>query len=101
MSTKKRKGGRVTQSPKVHRRAVADELVDRFISAGWTEADEDDVQAINAHILPISTVCTCSPEETSEFITTIASSPDAPRQAVAVMLHDGPPYGALIWSGAV
>lgn len=83
----------------MHRRAVADQLVDQFISAGWIEADEDDVQAINAHILPITTVCTCSPEETSELIAAIASMPDAPRQSVAVMLHDGPPYGALVWSG--
>lgn len=100
MSTKKKKGGRVTESPKVKRRAIADQLADQFVSAGWVEADEDDVQAINAHILPISTVCTCTPSETQDLITSIALTPDAPRQAVAIMLHEGPPYGALVWPGA-
>jgi hypothetical protein len=100
MSTKKKKGGRVTASPKLKRRAVADQLADQFVSAGWVEATDEDVQAINTHVLPLSTVCTCSPSETDDLIASVATTADAPRQAVAIMLHDGPPFAALVWPGA-
>lgn len=101
MSTKKRKGGRVTESPKKKPRSVADGLADQFEAGGWVEADDDDVQAINSHILPLSTVCTCNLDETPALISSVAATPDAPRQAVAIMLHDGPAYTAFVWPGAM
>jgi orotate phosphoribosyltransferase-like protein len=100
VSAKKKKGGRVTESPKKKLRSIADGLADEFVAAGWEEADEDDVAGINAHTIPLSTVCTCTLEETAELITTVANTPDALRQAVVIMLHDGPAYTALIWPGA-
>jgi hypothetical protein len=100
VSTKKKKGGRVTESPKKKLRSIADGLADEFVAAGWEEADDDDVAGINSHIIPLSTVCTCTLEETAELIASVASTPDAPKQAVAIMLHDGPAYAALIWPGA-
>lgn len=99
MGTKKRKGGRVTESPRLRKRAVADDLADQFIAAGWVEATEEDVLAVNAQELPLSTVCTCTPLETSQLITAVANESAAPRQAVAIMLHEGPPFGALVWPG--
>jgi orotate phosphoribosyltransferase-like protein len=100
VSTKKKKGGRVTESPKKKLRSIADGLADEFVAAGWEEADDDDVAGINANIIPLSTVCTCTIEETAELIALVANTPAAPRQAVAIMLHDGPAYAALIWPGA-
>lgn len=100
VSAKKKKGGRVTESPKKKLLSIADGLADEFIAAGWEEADDDDVAAINSQIIPLSSVCTCTLEETTELIASVASTPDAPKQAVVIMLHDGPAYAALIWPGA-
>ena len=91
-------GGRVTESPWASRRAVAREMYDRLLDAGWIDATDDDVPLMNSGELPLSKVCTCSPGEVDELIARYAAEPPDADQAVAVQLHDGPPVAVLVWA---
>jgi hypothetical protein len=90
-------GGRVTESPWAARKAVANDLYDRLQSAGWVDATDDDVPLMHSGELPLTKVCTCSPDEVDELIARFATDPPETDQAVAVTLHDGPPVAVLIW----
>ena len=100
MAGKKKKGGRVTESPWAARRTVAKGLVDRFLVAGWEEADDDDVAAINAGEIHLAKVCTCGPDEADEVMTHAATEHADQEHAVVITLHDGPPVAVLMWAGA-
>ena len=91
-------GGRVTESPWAARRAVARDLYDRLQEAGWVDATDDDVPLMNSGELPLSKVCTCSPDEVDLLIARHAAEPPVTDQAVAVQLHDGPPVAVLVWA---
>jgi len=97
---KKTKGGRVTASPWAEKRNVARSVVDRFIAAGWVEADGADVAAINAGEIHLSKVCTCSPDEAGHVMTHAAHEHTDTEHAVVVTLHEGPPVAVLVYAGA-
>lgn len=96
MAGKKKKGGRVTESPWTAKRTVAKGIVQRFTSAGWLEADAEDIAAINAGELHVSKVCTCGPDEAEHVIGHAAGEHADQDHAVVVTLHEGPPVAVLV-----
>ena len=90
-------GGRATASPWAAKRAEARQMIDQLVAAGWEEASDDDVDALESGELPLGSVCTCSREEVDELIALYRTEPPEIDQAVAITLHDGAPFAVLIW----